>query len=93
MCSKKLRKKDFEENDVKITIGYDRCTGAGDCVTACPADIFEVIDGKAIAKEVGECIEYCACVSACPNGAILGTVLASLPSLLLRRDALLNLSI
>jgi len=54
---KKASKKDFEENDVKIMIDYDRCTGAGDRATACPADIFEVVDGKAIAKEVGECIE------------------------------------
>jgi len=63
-------KKDFEEGDMKITIDYDKCTGAGDCVAACPVDIFEVVDGKAIAKEVGECIECCACVSACPNDAI-----------------------
>jgi NAD-dependent dihydropyrimidine dehydrogenase PreA subunit len=33
-------------------------------------DIFEVVGGKAIAKEAGECIECCACVFACPNDAI-----------------------
>jgi len=43
-------KKEFEEGDMKITIDYDKCTGAGDCVTACPVEIFEVIEGKAIAK-------------------------------------------
>ena len=63
-------KKDFEEGDIKITVDYDKCTGAGDCVTACPVDIFEVIDGKAVCKNVGECIECCACVSTCPNDAI-----------------------
>ena len=63
-------KKDFEENDMKITIDYDKCTGVGECVTACPVEIFEVTDGKAIAKDVGECIECCACVSACPSDAI-----------------------
>ena len=62
--------KEFEEGDMKITINYDKCTGAGDCVTACPVEIFEVIEGKAIAKNVGECIECCACVNACPNDAI-----------------------
>jgi len=50
-------KKDFEEGDMKITIDYDKCTGAGECVTACPVEIFELVDGKAIAKNVGECIQ------------------------------------
>ena len=63
-------KKDFDEGDIKITIDYDKCNGSEECVSTCPVDIFEVIDGKAIAKDIGECIECCACVSACPNDAI-----------------------
>ena len=63
-------KKEFEEGDIKIRIDYDKCTGAGECVTACPVDIFEVVGGKAVAKNIGECIECCACVSSCPNEAI-----------------------
>ncbi len=27
-----------------ITIDTDECSGCGDCVTACPADVFEVVD-------------------------------------------------
>jgi NAD-dependent dihydropyrimidine dehydrogenase PreA subunit len=63
-------KKEFEEGDIKITIDLEKCTGAGECVIACPVEIFEVIDGKAICKNLGECIECCACVTSCPNDAI-----------------------
>jgi NAD-dependent dihydropyrimidine dehydrogenase PreA subunit len=63
-------KKEFEDGDIKITIDYDKCTGAGECVTVCPVEIFKLQDGKAIAKDVGECIECCACVSSCPKEAI-----------------------
>jgi len=63
-------KKEFEDGDIKIVIDYEKCTGAGECVTACPVDIFELIEEKAVANNVSECIECCACVSACPNDAI-----------------------
>ena len=63
-------KKEFEDGDIKIIIDYEKCTGAGECVTACPVDIFELDGGKAVANNVSECIECCACVSACPNDAI-----------------------
>ena len=62
--------KEYEEGDIKITIDLDKCNGAGECVTACPVEIFEVVDGIAVCKNLGECIECCACVSACPNEAI-----------------------
>ena len=63
-------KKEFIEGDIKINIDYDKCTGAGECVTACPVEIFEVKDAKVAIKNLSECIECCACVNACPNGAI-----------------------
>lgn len=62
--------KTFEEGDFKISVDYEKCTGVGECVTACPVDIFSVEDEKAVCHNVGECIECCACVSACPNDAI-----------------------
>ena len=30
--------------DFFITIDTDKCDGCGDCVTACPVDVFEVVD-------------------------------------------------
>ena len=63
-------KKEFKEGNIVITVDYDKCTGIGECVNACPVQIFEVVDGKAIAKNIKECIECCACVNACPKNAI-----------------------
>lgn len=63
-------KKEFEEGDIKITVDYEKCEGLGECVTSCPVEIFELVDGKVIAKDIGECIECCACVAACPKEAI-----------------------
>ena len=63
-------KKEFKEGDILITVDYDKCTGSGECVTACPVEIFELKDEKAVCKNIGECIECCACVSACPAEAI-----------------------
>ncbi len=63
-------KKVFEEGSIKITIDHEKCTGVGDCVTACPVDIFAKENNKAVARHLNDCIECCACVNACPNGAI-----------------------
>ncbi|MBP1662379.1 MAG: ferredoxin, partial [Thermoplasmatales archaeon] len=54
-------KKEFKEGTITITVDYDKCKGSGECVTACPVEIFELVDGKAVAKKISECIECCAC--------------------------------
>ena len=63
-------KKEFKEGTITITVDYDKCNGLGECVTACPVEIFELVNEKAVAKNIAECIECCACVNACPNTAI-----------------------
>ena len=65
-----MAKKEYIEGDIKIIFDVDKCTGVGDCVTACPVEIFSVENDKAVLINVEECIECCACVSACPNDAI-----------------------
>ena len=46
-------KKEFEEGDIKITIDYDKCTGAGECVTACQVEIFSVdIDDSKTSQQI-----------------------------------------
>lgn len=45
-----------------------KCTGCEKCVNACPLEVIEMHDGKAV---VGDgCAECGACLDACPNGAI-----------------------
>ncbi|KAA0000736.1 MAG: ferredoxin family protein [Thermoplasmata archaeon] len=53
-----------------IKIDYDKCNGAAKCVEDCPVDVYELVDGKAAAPKIDDCIECCVCVSSCPNGAI-----------------------
>lgn len=62
--------KEFTGGNITIKIDYKRCKGSGECVKACPVNIYEIVDGKAVARNVEECIECCACVNACPNNAI-----------------------
>ena len=53
-----------------IHIDEEKCTGCGDCITACAEGALQVIDGKA--KLLGEI--YCdglgACLGECPEGAL-----------------------
>ncbi len=45
------------------------CAGCGVCVSACPVEAIEVVDGVAKVDE-GKCIECGACVGECPCSAI-----------------------
>ncbi len=57
-------------SEIVIKIDYDKCNGAAKCVEVCPVDIYELQEGKAVANNVDDCIECCACVESCPNNAI-----------------------
>jgi len=52
-----------------VTVDEELCTGCGECVNACPAQIFRIENGKA-AVSSDECLGCQGCVSVCPAGAI-----------------------
>ena len=58
------------EDDVTIEIDEDKCTGDGECVSICPVNVFELVEGKAHAVRIDDCTECCACIDACPTNAI-----------------------
>ncbi len=62
--------KEWKSGDIIIRIDYDKCTGDAECVDVCPVDVYELVDGKSVAAHIDECIECCACVESCPEGAI-----------------------
>ena len=51
-------------------VNYDKCTGCGDCVNACPIKCFEVSEGKCWAERAAECIDCGNCPDICPEGAL-----------------------
>lgn len=59
-----------EEKNITIEIDYDKCKGLEECVAACPSEVFEMVNGKATAPNIDECVECCACVDSCPETAI-----------------------
>ena len=61
----------WEEGEHWVEIDLDLCIGAAECVNVCPAEVFELIDGKVVAENIGECTDCLACLDVCPTSAIL----------------------
>jgi NAD-dependent dihydropyrimidine dehydrogenase PreA subunit len=52
-----------------VTVDHEACIGCGECSTACPAQVFEMEDGKA--QVVGDdCLGCQSCEMVCPVTAI-----------------------
>lgn len=57
----------------EVVVDKDKCVGDEECVAACPAQVFEMVDGKAEPVEVDECLGCETCVEVCPEDAITVT--------------------
>lgn len=57
----------------EVEVDKGRCTGDEECVSSCPANVFEMIDGKADPINAGECLGCTTCVELCPVEAITVT--------------------
>jgi len=54
----------------EITIDKDKCTGCGECVDICPAEVLEMVDEKSSPVHIEECLGCESCVETCPENAI-----------------------
>ena len=61
----------WEDQDHWVEIELDLCVGAADCVDVCPVEVYQLIDGKVVAENIGECTDCMACLDVCPTNAIL----------------------
>ena len=64
-------KKKWSSNGNWVEVDLDLCAGSGECVEVCPAQVYDIIDGKVIADDLTECIQCGACQGVCPYEAIL----------------------
>jgi NAD-dependent dihydropyrimidine dehydrogenase PreA subunit len=60
----------WKSDQITIKIDYDKCKGHGECVDACPSEVYELQGGKAVPINIDQCIECCTCVEVCPENAI-----------------------
>ena len=57
----------------EIVVDKDKCCGDEECVNACPAQVFEMQNGKAEPVNSDECLGCETCVEVCPENAITVT--------------------
>lgn len=53
----------------KVTIDKEKCTGCGECVEACPGEVYELVDGKAEPVNPDECHGCYTCEAVCEEDA------------------------
>jgi len=60
----------IESAHQRPSIDLDLCLGCGICVTACPFEVLEIVNEKAIAARMDDCTGFAACAAECPTDAI-----------------------
>jgi len=63
--------KKWEAEDHWVEIDLDLCVGVAECVTVCPVEVYDLLDGKVVAENIGECTDCMLCQDVCPTNAIL----------------------
>lgn len=53
-----------------VLVDKEKCTGCGECVDACPGEVYELMKGKAVAVNTDECHGCHTCEEVCPEKAI-----------------------
>lgn len=51
-------------------VDQDKCVGCGECVDVCPAEVYELQDGKSNPVNAEECLGCESCVEVCQQSAI-----------------------
>jgi NAD-dependent dihydropyrimidine dehydrogenase PreA subunit len=54
----------------EIKIDVDKCNGEGACKDACPVEVLDVKDGKAVVVNLDECLGCETCVESCELNCI-----------------------
>ena len=54
-------------------VNPEKCIGCGECVEACPVDVYEIQDEKAVPVNAEECLGCESCIEVCEQEAITVT--------------------
>jgi NAD-dependent dihydropyrimidine dehydrogenase PreA subunit len=57
----------------KVKVDPDKCVGDDACIEACPVNVFELQDGKAVPVHPDECLGCETCTEVCEEKAITVT--------------------
>ncbi len=60
----------WRNDNVTIKLDVAACKGHGQCADNCPGEVYDIVDNKAVAARIDDCIECCTCVAVCPEHAI-----------------------
>jgi NAD-dependent dihydropyrimidine dehydrogenase PreA subunit len=54
-------------------VDIEKCVGCGECVDACPVDVYELQDEKSVPVNEDECLGCETCIDVCEHEAITVT--------------------